>query len=373
MLNPEISKYCAHIDSQVDLLIEQELDPFAEKSRETLVAEKIRDCLREIPEAQLSRVSAEFSGWGPLEEILTDTSITEILINGEDSIWIERMGQLSQVKDAFSSSRSYQRFLNRLCDEAQVHLTIEHPFAQGRWRDFRIQIVGKEIARTQTLVSLRRHPVCSWTLQKIRDQGACTDEQLKILQLLIRGHSNLLIAGPTGCGKTSMMNALLQEASPTERSVVIEDTEEIHLPGSCSVRLLTRKDPAQLLPQIDQSELLRHALRLRPDRMIVGEIRGPEAKDLIMALSTGHRGSMSTLHAATAHQALLRLEMLVQLGAPHWNLHAVRRMIALGVDYILILDRDISGRRRVNGIFKLVSLEEFGFLIEPASLEHLES
>ncbi|RYZ78974.1 MAG: CpaF family protein, partial [Proteobacteria bacterium] len=163
---------------------------------------------------------------------------------------------------------------------------------------------------------------------------------------------------------TSLINALLQTIPSNERAVVIEDTPEIELPNTSSMKLITREDPQGILKSIDQGQLLKHSLRLRPDRIVMGEIRGGEAKDLLMALATGHGGSFGTLHASDARQALIRLEMLIQMGAPQWNLPAVRRLIHLSLDYILVVEKNAEGKRQFQGIYKICSLEENGFLIE---------
>ena len=182
--------------------------------------------------------------------------------------------------------------------------------------------------------------------------------------MLVEQKRNFLVVGTTGTGKTSILNACLKSLGSNERTVIIEDSRELTLSNSASLRLLTRDDPQKILPPIDQGDLVRHALRLRPDRLVIGEIRGPEAKDLLMALSTGHSGSFSTLHAATAAQALIRLEMLIQLGAPHWNLQAIRRLIFMSLQAIAVVGRGQNGARQLQGIFILSSLEETGFLLE---------
>jgi pilus assembly protein CpaF len=183
----------------------------------------------------------------------------------------------------------------------------------------------------------------------------------------VEQRKNFLIVGGTGTGKTSLINALLHTCSDNERALVIEDTAEIELPNLSSMKLLTRQDPQGILKPIDQGQLLCHALRLRPDRIVVGEIRGAEAKDLLMALATGHSGSFGSLHASDARQALIRLEMLIQMGAPQWSLSAVRRLIQLSLDYVLLVGKSANGERQFQGVFKICSLEETGFLIEKVS------
>jgi pilus assembly protein CpaF len=161
----------------------------------------------------------------------------------------------------------------------------------------------------------------------------------------------------------------LQELPQNERVVVLEDTAEIVIPNDASTRLLTRHDSHGLLPTVDLTELLRQSLRMRPDRLVVGEVRSAEAKDLLLALSTGHQGSMGTLHASSASQAILRLEMLVQLGAPHWSLTTIRRLLGLSLNGIVVVGRNAQGERKLQSIYELSAVEETGVLLDPVFQE----
>ncbi len=309
------------------------------------------------------RVLAELNSWGPIEELQHDESISEILINGAESIWIERAGKLTRHPDSFYSEVSFRNFLDRLCHEAGVHTTAEHPSAEGRLTDFRLSLIGAELTQRAPHLTLRRHPRNPWNFQRLLEHGWADSSRIAYLQGLLRDRKNFLIVGPTGAGKTSVLNSFLQELPKEERLVVIEDTSEIHLPNDASLKLLTREDPQEVLPMVDQTQLVKRSLRLRPDRLVMGEVRGGEAKDFLMALATGHSGSCGTLHAQDAHQALLRLEMLIQMGAPQWNLEAIRRLIQLSLEYIVVVEK-IDGKRRLRGIYQLTSLESNGFLLE---------
>jgi pilus assembly protein CpaF len=161
-----------------------------------------------------------------------------------------------------------------------------------------------------------------------------------------------------------VLNSLLDLLPENERVVVIEDSSEIALSNKASMKLLTREDPHGILPAIDQTQLVKRSLRLRPDRIVMGEVRGSEAKDFLMAMATGHSGSFGTLHAQDANQALIRLEMLIQMGAPQWSLTAIRRLIQLSLDYIIITGRATTGERQLKGVYRLCSLEDQGFLVE---------
>ena len=183
---------------------------------------------------------------------------------------------------------------------------------------------------------------------------------------MIRQQENLLFIGPTGCGKTTVLGACLRELRGDERAVIIEDTDELARPNSASTTLLTRGPFTPALPEVTLTDLVRQSLRMRPSRLVMGEVRGAEAKDLLLALATGHSGSLGTLHASEPRQALLRLEMLVQLGAPQWSVQAVRQLIQLSVDGLVVCGNE-GGHRRLEGIFKVAALESFGFLLDPVA------
>jgi pilus assembly protein CpaF len=310
-----------------------------------------------------ARLIAEFFGYGPLDSLL-DSDCTEIIVNGRDSIWFERDGFLKRHDDIFYSALSYRNFISRVSREASMVASLDCPFADGRWRDLRVHLIIPPASGDEAVLTLRRHPRNPWTLSRLASGSWATPDQMLALDALVRDKQNFLVVGGTGSGKTSVLNACLQEIPADERALIIEDTSELRAPNAVSSKLLSRRDPQGHLREIDQSELLRQALRMRPDRIIMGEIRGGEAKDLLMAFATGHRGCMGTLHAESARQALLRLEMLIQIGAPQWNVQTVRSLIHLSLQAVVVVGRTASGARKLEGIYKVASLEDVGFLIE---------
>lgn len=331
-------------------------------------ADKFKKWIEEIlkPEevAVRDRVHAEYFSWGPLAALFADEAITEILVNGWNSIWFEKGGALFQSEDRFLSEATFLNCFHRICETAHCQSTVDYPATSGQFLSFRLTVIRQELAGGEHHLSFRRHPGNPWTLERFGENQWGTSHELRVLRQLMELRKNFLIVGGTGSGKTSLINALLQTLSVNERAVVIEDTPEIELPNSASMKLLTRNDSQGILKSVDQGQLLCHALRLRPDRIILGEIRGGEAKDLLMALATGHSGSFGSLHANDARQALIRLEMLIQMGAPQWNLSAVRRLIQLSLDFILVVGKSSEGRRQFQGLYKICSLEDSGFLIE---------
>lgn len=324
-----------------------------------------RSCSQSPAETR-ARIFEEYFGSGPLEPLLADPHITEVIVNGGDSIWYERNGRLERSADVFLSELTFRNFIARLSREAGIQATLDCPFADGVWRGSRVHLIIPPASGDQAVLTLRRHPQSPWTLASLGESGWASESALKVLRSLVLERKNFLIIGGTGTGKTSALNACLNEVGPAERALIIEDTAELHVPNTASSKLLTRRDVQGLLKEIDQGELVRQALRMRPDRVVMGEIRGGEAKDLLMAFATGHSGCMGTLHADSARQALLRLEMLIQLGAPQWSLHAVRTLIWLSLHAIVVIGRLQTGERRLEGIYRIASLEEIGFLIERA-------
>ena len=318
-----------------------------------------------------SRFINELFGLGPIEPLIQNTNNTEIVINGKDHIFYEQKGELYPLPDTFLSDLTFQNFIHRILESAGIVLNLKQPFVDGNWRGWRIHVARAPVINKDFHLSFRRHPKNPWTFPLLKNQGWAPEKAINLIEGILYEKSNILIVGPTSSGKTSVLNACLQCLPPKERILTIEDSSELLLPNTFSTKLFTRTNsnsPDTLL-NINQSELVRQSLRMRPDRIIMGEARGTEAKDLLMALATGHSGSLGTIHAKDHKQALWRLEMLVQMGAPSWNTHTIRQMIALSIEYIIVLGR-YMGERKLMGVYKLSGLEQTGFLFE-ALYSHL--
>jgi pilus assembly protein CpaF len=364
MLNQSLSK---EIENEIYNMPLQDISFGAlenHHSREEKIRSLITKKIHSLSSSEQKRIFEEFLGNGPISSYLEDDQINEIIILSYDLVWIEKNGKLEKADDHFLSPLTYQQFVERLCQNSGLKLDLEYPCANGSYNGFRIQIVGENLTQGSNLICLRKHPKSPWTLDKLFQNHWCQDFQLEIIKKIIYLKKNFLVVGGTSTGKTSFLNACLNLLSENERVVLIEDTSELNIPNQVSNKLITRFDAQNILPNIDQSELIRQSLRLRPDRLVVGEVRGGEAKDLLMALSTGHEGSFGSLHANSAAQALIRLEMLVQLGAPNWGLHAIRNLISLSLDYVFVLEKKPGCGRRLQAIYRLVSLEQTGFLLE---------
>jgi pilus assembly protein CpaF len=312
----------------------------------------------------LSRLSNEFFAAGPIEPLLNNENLNEIMINSHDSIWIEIGGQTSRLPEGFLSPRSWKNFVDRLLEETKQSFDLRHPFVDGLWKGFRLHLAFPPATENGPRLSLRRHRLKQWVLADLLECEWASDITINTLQRLVLQRKNIMIVGATSSGKTSSLNALISCLPQDERLIAIEDSAEIQLPNSLSLRLLTRK-PGEHLPEVTACELLKQSLRMNPSRILMGEVRGEEAKDLLLTLSTGHQGSLWTLHANDPREALWRLEMLVQMGAPQWCLQTIRRLIMSSVDYVIEVEKTAQGLRRMKGLHQLVSLEESGFILEP--------
>ena len=319
-----------------------------------------------IGRRDFSTLRSELLGAGPLEPLLQDQAVTEVIVNQYDQIYFEKAGRLSKYERQFSCLVSYQNFVERLCHEAGIVANNSKPHGDGVWRGFRVHLIGKPLVREGTQLCLRRNSLNSWSLDKLLEAGWCDQVQKESLIDLVQSKSNVLVIGPTNTGKTTCINACLSLVGEGERVLFIEDTDELARPNDASVKLLTRAESEVGIKSYGQQDLLHQSLRMRPDRIVVGEVRGGEAKDYLMALATGHRGCWCSLHAENPWQALHRLELLIQMSQPQWKSESVRQLIKLGLDAIICLENK-NGKRKLNEIYKITSLEPTGFCLEKVS------
>jgi pilus assembly protein CpaF len=371
LLNTDFQSAFEQIENKVKISKQLEIASLPEDTYFQKQEDWVEDLItNEIDSVNLNikqRMTSEFLGHGPLDDLFQDSEVTEIIVNGPNHIAFEKNGTFYKHSDKFYSELTFNNFIQRLCDIAGVVVSLNQPCMDFSYDLFRVHLIQPPLSKDNTCICFRRHPDSPWNLKKLGDQQWATKDQLDTIRYLVQNKKNILIIGSTGTGKTSVLNACLQELSDVERVVTIEDTHEIKLPNKVSTKLLTRHDSNNQLQNFDQGDLVKQALRMRPQRLIMGEIRGAEAKDYLMALSTGHEGSICTLHANNAQQALMRLEMLIQIGAPYWNTQTIRRLIQLSLSHIILLKNE-AGHRKLDSIYKISSLEEFGFLLDEVSL-----
>jgi len=306
----------------------------------------------------------ELDGYGPVSSYLQNSQVTEILIDSFSTIFIEKNGNLEKANSQFSSEILFSRFLKKiLCDIDRV-ADLRHPLVDGTLQDgTRVHIALPPVTKNP-VISMRRHSQENWTLENLTSRGMFSKEVLEKLRAKVDARANILLCGPTGCGKTTLLRSLINEIQGEERIITVEDTSELAITRPNSVSLLTRISLEGLFPSITLNDLLKNSLRMRPDRLVVGEIRSEEALVFLDAISTGHRGSMSSIHGSSSSQALSRLEHLVSRGAPQWSTECIRKLIYEGVDLIVVLGRQ-KGNRQVQEIVELAGLESFGYLFEP--------
>ena len=298
--------------------------------------------------ARARRMAGELVGLGPLQQLLDDGEVTDVLANGPGPVWVERRGRLERTAvevDAEQIDRAIERLvapLGLMADRA-------HPVVDARLPDgSRVAAVLPPLAVDGPVLAVRRHLRRPLPIEQFA--GAA---MVRVLHRLVDERANIVVYGPTGAGKTTVVNALAARVPPHERIVTIEDVAELQLPGEHTVRLEARPGAADGVGRVEMRDLVRAALRLRPDRIIVGEVRGAEAADMVWALSTGHRGGFSTCHAGDAPDALARLETMCLLGngaVPH---RAVRAQVLAAVDVLVGVARAADGQRRITGAHRV--------------------
>ncbi len=335
-------------------------DIFLDSQKEKIINQIIHE--NSSPE-NVQRIIFEFCEYGPLNYLINNNSITEIIINDKNHICFETNGLLKLLNDSFLSDITFNNIIEKLSTEAHLTVNYKKPFAEGRWKQFRIHILRPPLIKKDFHISLRKHPKVIWNFKKLEDNKWAPKPAIEILKNLIKEKVNFLIIGPTNSGKTSVLNACLQELKPTERVITIEDADELVLPNYVSTKLLTQTSPENSLSLIGQEELLKQSLRLRPDRLVMGEVRGPESKDLLLALASGHQGSIGTIHGNNYKQILWKLEMLIQMGAPQWQSSTIQKLIFSSLKSIVVLGRN-NDKRILKGIYKITSYETTGFLFE---------
>ena len=323
------------------------------------IATEQRVELNEIEESALAtELTDDMIGLGPLEPFLEDDDITDILVNGPYSVFVERRGKLEKTTARFRDAQHLVNVAQRIASAIGRRIDEASPMVDARLADgSRVNIVLPPIVLNGGTISIRKFPKRGMTLDSIVRLDSLSQELARLLQIGARSRLNILISGGTGSGKTTLLNAISRYIDNDERVITIEDAVELRLQQPHVVQMETRPPNIEGAGHIPQRELVRNALRMRPDRIIVGEVRGPEAFDMLQAMNTGHDGSMSTIHANSPRDALFRLENMVMMANLSIPLRAIRMQIASALNLIVHIERMRDGIRRVQNIAEIAGME----------------
>ncbi|MCY4390329.1 MAG: CpaF family protein [Desulfurellaceae bacterium] len=306
----------------------------------------------------VQRLVDDIKGLGPLEPLFNDPHISDILVNGQKSVYVERRGRLEQVDIRFRDEQHLLNIAQRIAGWVGRRVDEASPMVDARLPDgSRVNIIIPPLAIDGATFSIRRFVARGISLADLAERNAFIPAMGRLLQICAKARLNILVSGGTGAGKTTFLNALSREISNTERLVTIEDSAELQLQQPHVVRLETRTKSVEGTGEVTIRDLLVNALRMRPDRIIVGEVRGGEANEMLQAMNTGHPGSMCTIHANNPRDALMRLENMLMQTSGDIPLTAMRRQIVSAVDLVVQLARLRSGHRCVTSITDVVGME----------------
>ena len=306
----------------------------------------------------IEEVIDETFGLGPLEPLFRDDSVTEIMINGAKKVYVERNGRLQLSPVKFANDAHVIRIVQRIVGAVGRRIDETSPMVDGRLKDgSRINAVIPPLALDGPLVSIRRFGSKPLQVSSLLRFGSITHEMVSFLQTCVRGRLNILISGGTGSGKTTLLNILSRDISDDERVATIEDAAELQLQQDHVIRMETRPPNIEGDGEVTTRDLVKNALRMRPDRIIIGECRGPEALDMLQAMNTGHDGSLTTVHANTPRDALMRLEMMVGMTGVDIPIWTIRRQIASAINLVIQVVRLTGGVRKVVAISEITGME----------------
>ncbi|GJE60036.1 hypothetical protein MPOCJGCO_2145 [Methylobacterium trifolii] len=300
----------------------------------------------------------EMVGLGPIEPLLKDPSVTDILINAHMSVYVERAGQLEPAPVRFKDEAHLLRIINKMVAAVGRRVDESSPMVDARLPDgSRVNVAIRPVAVDGPLVSIRKFAKRPISMDRLIELGALRPAMAELLKAAVRGRISLIVSGGTGSGKTTMLNALSSYISAKERLITIEDAAELQLQQPHVARLETRPPSVEGRGEIRQRELLKNALRMRPDRIVLGECRGEEAFDMLQAMNTGHEGSMTTIHANTPRDALSRIEQMIGMAAASMSVTSIRSQIASGIQIVLQLQRMSDGKRRLTSLAEVTGME----------------
>lgn len=306
----------------------------------------------------VNEVHHELFGLGPLEPLLADHTISDILVNSYSSVYIERRGKLEKTLVTFKDDEHLRRVIERIVSTVGRRIDEAQPMVDARLPDgSRVNAIIPPLALDGPVLSIRRFGAEPLKMHALIENGALTKEIAVLFEMCVRARLNIIISGGTGAGKTTLLNALSAFIPVDERIVTIEDSAELQMQQPHVVRLETRPPNIEGKGEVTQRDLVRNTLRMRPDRIVIGEVRGGEAIDMLQAMNTGHDGSLTTIHANTTRDALGRLETMVQMTGMRLSDRAMRQQIASAVNVVIQVARLNDGTRRITSISEITGME----------------
>jgi len=340
MLSPD--RVHAEVSRMAEDLLLAENAPLSALERDRLVTE----------------VQHELFGLGPLEPLLADPTISDILVNSYSNIYIERRGKLEKTSIAFKDNEHLMRVIERIVSTVGRRIDEAQPMVDARLSDgSRVNAIIPPLSLDGPVLSIRRFGADPLKMHTLIEYGSLTKEIAILFEMCVKARLNVIISGGTGAGKTTLLNALSAFIPSDERIVTIEDSAELQLQQPHVVRLETRPPNIEGRGEVSQRDLVRNALRMRPDRIVIGECRGGEAIDMLQAMNTGHDGSLTTIHANTPRDALARLETMIQMTGMRLSDRAMRQQIASAVDLVIQIARLTDGTRRITSISEITGME----------------
>lgn len=306
----------------------------------------------------LRQIQDDILGLGPLEPLLADSSISDILVNGSHCIYVERNGKLEKVNVSFLNDTHLLNTIDRIVSSVGRRIDESSPMVDARLKDgSRVNAIIPPLAVDGPLLSIRRFSIGRLSMDALMERGTLTPPIAALLEGIVRGRLNVLISGGTGSGKTTLLNVMSGFVPDDERIVTIEDSAELQLQQPHVARLETRPPNIENRGEVTQRDLVRNSLRMRPDRIIVGEVRGAEALDMLQAMNTGHDGSMTTLHANAPRDALTRIENMVSMTGTTMPVKAIRSQVASAIDVVVQVERQEDGTRRLVSVQEINGME----------------
>ncbi|WP_420451489.1 CpaF family protein [Ilumatobacter sp.] len=303
-------------------------------------------------------IARDVMGLGPIEQFLADPTVTEVMVNGCHDIYVERAGVVQRTDVRFVSEEHLGRVVDRIVTSVGRRIDESSPMVDARLADgSRVNVIVPPLSLDGSILTIRKFAKDPFTVADLVAMGTFSESAAAAFEVMVEGGLNILVSGGTGSGKTTLLNVLSGFVPTSERIVTIEDAVELQLHQQHVVRLESRPPNAEGVGHISIRDLVRNALRMRPDRIIVGEVRGPEALDMLQAMNTGHDGSLSTVHANAPRDALARLETMVLMAGFELPARAIRQQIASAIDVIVQIERQRDGSRRVTHVTEVVGME----------------